>query len=86
MTPLEANVFGKPVAAPEWGGHVDTVREGLTGCFFSEPEPDQIRETIRTVAATEWSATAIQDHAAHFEERAFQARLRHIASEERSLL
>lgn len=37
LTPLEAYSFGKPVLALRGGGYLDTVRDGDTGLFFSEP-------------------------------------------------
>lgn len=86
LTPLEANVFGKPVAALRWGGHLDTVVEGMNGVFFDEPTPAAIGEAIRGVRATHWAAVDIAMHAAKFSEFSFAARLRDIVREELALV
>jgi glycosyltransferase involved in cell wall biosynthesis len=86
LVPLEANVFGKPVAALAWGGHLDTVCDGLNGYLFDRPQPSAIAEAMDRVSRSEWSASDIMDHARTFDENSFVSRLRRIVAEERSLL
>jgi glycosyltransferase involved in cell wall biosynthesis len=83
LTPLEAGVFGRPVAALRAGGFVDTVVEEVTGVLFDVPEPAAIREAIRHARSRTWDAQAIRAHADRFSEASFIARLRRIVAEER---
>ena len=39
LTPLEAAAFGRPAAVLAAGGYLDTVIDGQTGVFFTEPDP-----------------------------------------------
>ena len=82
LTPLEANVYGKPVVALAWGGHLDTVEDGLNGVRFDHPEPELIAQAVRRAVATGWSVDDIQRHAARFSETAFIKRLRQVVAEE----
>jgi glycosyltransferase involved in cell wall biosynthesis len=85
LTPLEANVFGKPVAVLGWGGHLDTLQDGITGYFFDSPTPAAIRRAVHRVASTDWSEEAIMAHARNFDQNQFVRRLREVIEEERLL-
>jgi glycosyltransferase involved in cell wall biosynthesis len=85
LTPLEANVFGKPVAVLGWGGHLDTLQDGVTGHFFDSPTPSAIRKAVRRVASTSWSAADIMAHARKYDQDQFVRRLREVIYEEREL-
>lgn len=85
LCPLEANAFGKPVAALAWGGHLDTVEGGINGLFFDEPEPVAIAQTIRQVDAEAWSPKELVRHSRNFEQLAFVDRLQEIVAVEASL-
>ncbi|TNH23145.1 glycosyltransferase, partial [Testudinibacter sp. TR-2022] len=46
IVPLEAMACGKPVIAYAKGGALDTVLDGITGCFFYEQNITSINSTI----------------------------------------
>lgn len=75
MTPVEAASFGKPAAALRWGGFLDTIDEGRTGVFFSEPAAHGVVDAIRNVQATSWQGPAIQMTAERFSEGRFAERV-----------
>lgn len=81
LTPLEAGIFGRPVAALRAGGYLDTVVEGRTGVFFDRPEPALIADALDELDATSWSADVITQHAASFGEDRFAERMRAIVAE-----
>ena len=49
LTPLEAAAWGKPSAVLGTGGFLDTVRNGETGRYFSDPDPEQIACVIASL-------------------------------------
>lgn len=81
LTPLEAGVFARPVAALRAGGYLDTVVEGRTGVFFDRPDPEQIAAALDELDATQWDRDVIVEHAAGFGEDRFAERLRTIVME-----
>ncbi len=84
LTPIEANVFGKLVAALQQGGYLETVRHGETGAFFPVPEAAAIASTVKGMGSVDWDADAIKRHAGNFSEATFVARMQGIVEEERS--
>jgi glycosyltransferase involved in cell wall biosynthesis len=82
LTPLEAAAFGKPTAAPRWGGYLDTVCEGETGVFFDQPEPARIRRAVIELAQGPFSEVELRAHANVFSEERFINRLRALVKEE----
>ena len=82
ITPLEAAAFGVPVAALRWGGFLDTIREGVTGVYLDRPEPDAIRDAVKTLLDRKWDRAVLVAHAATFSAPRFTARIRSIVDEE----
>jgi glycosyltransferase involved in cell wall biosynthesis len=82
ITPLEAAAFGVPVAALRWGGYLDTMRDGETGVFFDQPEPDQIREAVVRMLDRRWDRAALEAHAGTFSEARFAQRLQTVVDQE----
>jgi glycosyltransferase involved in cell wall biosynthesis len=81
LTPLEANAFGRPVAALRWGGYLDTVVEATNGVFFDRPTVESLGEALDRLEATSWDRGVLTAHAASFGEDRFVARLRELAGE-----
>lgn len=75
LTALEANSFGKPVAAVRFGGFLDTVIDGRTGVFFDEARPARIAEAVRRLLLDTWEPETIKVHAEYFDENSFGRRL-----------
>ena len=66
IVPLEAQACGKPVVAFGRGGALETIREGVTGMFFSEQTPEALESAVRACAARRWNAASIRAHAMTF--------------------
>jgi glycosyltransferase involved in cell wall biosynthesis len=47
LTPVEAMSFGKPVIALRRGGAIETLVEGVTGEFFTDPIPEAVADAVR---------------------------------------
>ena len=80
LTPLEANAFGRPVAALRWGGYLDTVVEGETGVFFDRPDSGDLNRALDRIDAGGWNPDRLRAHAAGFGEERFINRLREVAA------
>jgi glycosyltransferase involved in cell wall biosynthesis len=75
ITPVEAQAAGKPVVAYAAGGALETVSEGLTGTFFSEPTVDSLIAAIRRLEHLETSPERIARHAQRFSRAAFRTNI-----------
>lgn len=75
ITPLEANACGKPVIAYREGGALDTVRPGVNGLFFEQPDPNSLAAALTRFTEQDWDADAIRSHAETFREERFSAEL-----------
>ena len=71
IVPLEAQACGRPVCAFAKGGALETVREGLSGVFFTEQSESALLEAVEQCAQTRWDATAIRAHAETFDIQRF---------------
>jgi glycosyltransferase involved in cell wall biosynthesis len=81
LTPVEAAVMGKPVAALRFGGYLDTVIEDVTGVFFDVADPAAIAEAVEALVTRNWDADGIRVHAEAFSEQRFVERIRAIVAE-----
>ncbi|MDI3257918.1 MAG: glycosyltransferase [Kyrpidia sp.] len=81
ITPLEANAAGRPVIAYRGGGALDTVREGLNGLFFDQPDAEALAAAVRRAEDMSWDASAIRGHAKGFDRAVFEARIRQFVDE-----
>lgn len=84
LTPLEASSFGKPSAVLRWGGFLDTVTEGTTGVFFTEPTAAAVAVAVRQLRGRTWDADAIAAHSARFSKGCFVERIRAFAGQRAS--
>jgi len=75
MTPLEVNAAGRPVIAFRGGGALETVVEGVTGVFFSEPTSSSLAQAIQDFELCTWDPARLREHAARFDRTVFAARL-----------
>ena len=83
LTPVEAAAFGRPTAALRWGGFLDTVDEGITGCLFDEPTPEAIVPAVRALADESWSESALTAQAARYAPARFLERVATVVDEVR---
>jgi glycosyltransferase involved in cell wall biosynthesis len=66
LTPVEAMACGRPVIALGRGGVTESVREGKTGLFFSEPTKDSLAAAIVRFEKMKWDAHLIRGQAENF--------------------
>ncbi|MDD4870496.1 MAG: glycosyltransferase [Kiritimatiellae bacterium] len=66
IVPLEAQACGTPVVAYAKGGLLETIKEGITGCFFNEQTTESLSESITKCAATPWDPLKIRANAEKF--------------------
>ncbi|MBM7023166.1 glycosyltransferase [Treponema sp. Marseille-Q4523] len=75
IVPLEAQACGRPVIAYGKGGVCETVKDGVTGVFFSEQTADSAKEAIERFEALDkkgaFKSEKIVQHAAAFSEERF---------------
>lgn len=71
ITPVEAMACGKPVVALGRGGALETVVDGLTGVFFSDPSEECLLEAVARCETKAWDKEAIRTHASLFSKEAF---------------
>jgi glycosyltransferase involved in cell wall biosynthesis len=72
IAPLEAQAAGRPVIAYAAGGALETVVEGVTGCFFPEQEAEALAEIVRHFNEKDYAPAIIRRHAQRFDTEAFK--------------
>lgn len=75
ITPLEAMCCGRPVVAFRSGGALESVKEGVSGCFFDEQTVDSLAKSLRSFDPVAWDPNAIRTHALQFDTEAFKRRI-----------
>lgn len=78
ITPVEANLHGRPVVAFAGGGALDTVIEGVTGTFFSEQTIDSLTGALQHLEETEWNEEVIRTSAMRFHRSVFEKSIRDV--------
>jgi glycosyltransferase involved in cell wall biosynthesis len=76
IAPLEAQACGTPVIAFGKGGSLETVKDGVTGLFFSEQSVPSIVDAMSRFEATSFDPVAIRHHAELFSEERFRQELK----------
>lgn len=72
IAPLEAQAAGRPVVAYAAGGALDTVVDGHTGTFFTEPSAEALADAVRRLDGLRLDARAIRAHACAFDTASFK--------------
>jgi glycosyltransferase involved in cell wall biosynthesis len=85
LTPVEAAAFARPTAALRWGGFLDTIVEGETGCFFDEPRPRLIADAVVRLVDGSWSEERLTGHAGLYSPERFLARVAEVIDDVRPL-
>ena len=75
ITPVEANAAGKPVVAFGAGGALETLQDGVSGSFFTLPEPDDLLAAVLRCDEIDPTPDVIADLARRFSPQAFRDRL-----------
>ena len=71
IAPLEAQAAGRPVIAYAAGGALETVIDGETGLFFTQPTPESLIEAILRFQGKTFDSVPIRRHAERFDTRRF---------------
>jgi glycosyltransferase involved in cell wall biosynthesis len=72
IAPIEAMAAGTPVIAYQGGGVTETIREGVTGEFFSEPTAESLIETMKKFESKSYSAETCREQADNFTRENFE--------------
>jgi glycosyltransferase involved in cell wall biosynthesis len=83
LTPIEANLYGTPVAALRSGGYLDTVTPGVNGIFFERLSPSSVMHAIDGITSRGWNKATLAEAAARFSVERFSRRMRDICNEVR---
>jgi glycosyltransferase involved in cell wall biosynthesis len=75
ITPLEINAAGRPVVAYRGGGALETIRDGVSGVFFSEQTVESLTDALQRFDSMTWDPIAIRRHAERFDTSVFQERI-----------
>lgn len=75
ITPVQAQAAGRPVVAYGAGGVLDTVVEGETGVFFSEPSPEALAKAVRAFDPAAIDPQVCVRNAARFDVSVFEREL-----------
>jgi glycosyltransferase involved in cell wall biosynthesis len=76
MAPIEVAAAGRPCIAYRAGGALETVLEGVTGCFFDEQTAEALAAAIEAFEKYEWSPVVLRMHAIGFRREVFQEKMR----------
>lgn len=71
LVPVEAQACGRPVVAFGRGGVLESVKEGVSGLFFSEQTESALLAAVEDAAARAWDPAAIRREAERFHPQAF---------------
>jgi glycosyltransferase involved in cell wall biosynthesis len=79
LTPIEGNAFGKPAVLLRAGGFLDTLVEGITGCFIEDETPNAVRAALLRIP--EVDAETLKVYAKGFRQEVFMRKMRTIVDE-----
>jgi glycosyltransferase involved in cell wall biosynthesis len=88
IVPVEANAAGCPVIAYRGGGALETVKENVTGVFFSEQTPESLIAAMDLFERNEAQFSergVFKDHVRQFSKAAFVERIRKVLEEKRRI-
>ena len=81
LSPVEANVCGRPVIAYGAGGALDTQIDGKTGILFPHQTVDSLCEAIECMETIDWDPQFIREHAMQFSTEVFRQRFFDVVNE-----
>lgn len=79
LTPLEANLFGRPAVLLRGGGFLETLVEGITGCFIEAETVEAVQAAIRRIPATD--ARVLKTYAEGFRSHVFAQRMQAVVAD-----
>ena len=76
ITPVEAMANGTPVIAFRGGGYRESVIDGKTGVFFTEPTVESLIDAIHRFEKTKFSPFSCRKQAMRFSEERFRKEIK----------
>jgi len=76
LAPVEAQACGRPVIAYAAGGALEIIRDGVTGVFFEEQEPESLVNAVARFEKLNFDSRAIRSSAERFGEGIFSDTIR----------
>lgn len=76
LTPLEANLFGRPAVLLRAGGFVETLVDGMTGCFIESESVEAVQAAIRQLPQID--ARVLRTYGEGFRAHVFARRMRDV--------
>ena len=76
LVPVEAQACGTPVIAYKKGGVLESVVDGVTGCFFEQQTAGAIRKAVEQLDTTRYETTALRKNAERFSKQRCAEQLR----------
>lgn len=73
LTPLEANAFGTPTLLLRGGGHLDSMREGISGSWIQEATARSIMQAVDGFGS--FDSRLVRNHANEFSPKSFASKL-----------
>jgi glycosyltransferase involved in cell wall biosynthesis len=81
IMPLEAQACGTPVVALGKGGALETIKQGITGEFFSEQSAESLRAVVNNFDSSKYNSQTIRTHALQFDKKIFQKKIKEFIEE-----
>jgi len=79
IVPVEAMASGRPVIAFGYGGATETIKENVTGLFFSEQTADSLNNAVTDFESrSNFDPLKIAEHAGQFEQNVFKERFKYL--------
>ena len=72
---IEAQAFGKPVIAFRGGGALDIIKEGVTGEFFDEQNPESLKEVLEKFQSRDYNSKLCAQNSERFSFSRFEKEL-----------
>jgi glycosyltransferase involved in cell wall biosynthesis len=76
IAPVESQAAGRPVLAFAAGGALETVVEGETGVFFTQPTVESLVEGVAAIERLQPDPIRIHEHARRFDVTRFGPEIR----------
>src|SRR5258708_433554 len=73
---VEAQACGTPVIAYGKGGALETIKEGITGEFFSEQTKESLVEKLKSFNDEKYNAQTIRENALQYDKKNFQRKIK----------
>jgi glycosyltransferase involved in cell wall biosynthesis len=78
IVPVEAMASGRPVVAYGRGGALETVVDGQTGVFFTEPTADRLIDAVHRLEEISFDPGSIRRHALTFGKELFKKKIKEL--------